>query len=241
MNSIIWDKPPESSRINEGIVDIYAVSINSVKHKASFFKGLLNSQELKRASGYHFEKDRLTCIVSRGILKLILGSYISRIAEDVIICIDKYGKPYIESDNLSFNLSHSGDAVLYSVTSGRNVGVDIQHMREIDSMDDIVERFFSEDEISDYRSLPEHLKKEGFYNCWSRKEAYIKALGLGLSYPLDSFTVSLIPGSDVKLLNDKSNDISQWSLKGLPVFPEYAAAVAVFGTDINYNCYRWSI
>ncbi len=243
MNNIIWKTPIAAPVLRHKNVDIYSVSISSAGHYAGSLKAILNDVEEKRASKFHFEKDRIVSIVSRGVLKLILARYLSTDAGGIIISNDMNGKPFVDScghGDVSFNLSHSGDFVLYAVTPGIDVGIDIQEMREIDSMDDIVERYFSKHEVSVFNSLPDNLKKKAFYNCWSRKEAYIKALGLGLSYPLDSFSVSIAPGSGAELLADINNDVSEWSLSDIPMAAGYAAAVAVNGTGINYRYYRWT-
>ena len=179
------------------------------------------------------------------MLRTILGHYLKMRPGQLRFRYSYYGKPYLaEEDNredLRFNLSHSGDLVLIAVTRGRDVGVNIERIRQ-DVLDEgIAERFFSQLEVATLRSLPADLQAGAFFNCWTRKEAYIKARGEGLSLPLDKFDVSLAPGEPARLLETRigSEETSDWSMQELAVGAGYAAALVVKGCDRQLKCLRW--
>ncbi|HEX9921799.1 MAG TPA: 4'-phosphopantetheinyl transferase superfamily protein, partial [Anaerolineae bacterium] len=158
------------------------------------------------------------------------------------------GKPSLatssqhDQPDLRFNLSHSHELALYAVTYGRDVGVDLEHVsRKIEAMQ-IADRFFSPSEVSVLRSLPGHLQRDAFFNCWTRKEAFIKAKGDGLSLPLDQFDVSLRPGEPAVLLSTHFDpqETGQWSLQALSPGPGYVGALALAGHGWQLRCWQWS-
>jgi 4'-phosphopantetheinyl transferase len=127
-----------------------------------------------------------------------------------------------------FNASHSGGLALFAITLDREIGVDIEHVRPMRDLEGIAARFFSTRETADLMSLPEDQREEGFFRCWTRKEAYIKAIGDGLSVPLDSFAVSLEPGEAARMiqLGGSAGRAAAWSMHDLVIAPGYAAALA---------------
>jgi len=155
--------------------------------------------ERQRAERFRFERDRRRFIVAHGVLRDILGRYLKCSPAQVSFSYNQYGKPALaqesEAIGLRFNMSHSHEVALYALTRAREVGVDVELLREDFASLEIAERFFSRSEVALLNSLAPELRTDGFFNCWTRKEAYIKALGEGLSHPLDRFAVSLAPGS----------------------------------------------
>jgi 4'-phosphopantetheinyl transferase len=144
---------------------------------------------------------------------------------------------------VNFNVSHSYKMALVGVTRGRQIGIDLEYIQKDFACEEIAKRVFSPQEIATLDDLPGDLKHEGFFNCWTRKEAYIKARGLGLSYPLNQFEVSLIPGEPAQLLSIESDDFfeaSRWSLRELELGARYAAALAVEGHNWQLECWQWS-
>jgi len=144
-------------------------------------------------------------------------------------------------DAIRFNMSHSHGEALYAVTRGREIGIDLEFIRCDLEVEQIAERFFSQCEIATLRALPVSLRKHAFFLCWTRKEAYIKARGQGLSLPLDQFDVSLIPGEPSALLSTQpdSDEALRWSLQELTPAPGYAAALAVEGRGWSLSCWQW--
>jgi len=206
---------------------------------------MLSEEELARANRFHFHRDKERFIVCRGVLRKILSSYSCVEPCRLRICYGPYGKPYLEGgyekDKLQFNLSHSRGLALYAFTRGSQIGVDLEYIRRMTDFHHIAARFFSQSENSALNTLPESQRQEAFFNCWTRKEAYIKAIGNGLMHPLNSFDVSLAPGEPARLLNVEGNprEASRWSLKSLNPAPGYIAALAVAGHDWQLQWKQW--
>jgi 4'-phosphopantetheinyl transferase len=156
-----------------------------------------------------------------------------------------HGKPKLAKTfgqgRLSFNLSHSGGLALYSVTLGREIGIDLERVWEDLEYEQIAERFFSPREGTMLRRLPARQRPEAFFNCWTRKEAYLKARGEGLSLPLNQFDVSMAPGEPAALLNvwDDPQEATRWTLQELIPAPGYVGALAVEGHAWRLTRWRW--
>jgi 4'-phosphopantetheinyl transferase len=192
----------------------------------------LSDEELERGARFHFEKDRIRFKIARAALRTILGRYAHLLPDALDFCQNDYGKPSLTNPRaagLHFNLSHSKDVALLAVTREREVGIDVEFMRPDFATTEVAEHFFSSTEVATLAGVEFRLRPRAFFNCWTRKEAYIKARGEGLSLPLNSFDVSLKPGQPATLLNTRldSADVSRWSLHELFPVAGYAAAVAV--------------
>ena len=194
----------------------------------------LPADELARAKRFHFERDRRRFIVARGLLRQLLGSYLARPPQELRFTYSDHGKPaLLEAQNphgLQFNLSHSGEMMCVGVTRGRAIGVDIEQVRPIDDMMGIAASFFSPRENEMLATVPADQRELAFFNCWTRKEAYIKAQGQGLSIPLDSFDVTLVPGEEARLLavrNTQPDEAARWTMQAFAPVAGYVAAAVV--------------
>ncbi len=209
------------------------------------FHGLLSTDEQQRASRFHFQRDRNHFVLARGILRTILSRYLNVSPDQIVFSFSEYGKPALslEMDDrtLRFNVTHSHDIALYAVTRGREIGIDIELVREDFASLEIAEHFFSPTEVSMLYSLPHASRAKAFFDCWTRKEAYIKARGEGLSYPLHKFTVSLDPQSPTGLLSvdDDPSQAARWTLVELLAGQGYRAALAVEGNPPVLRCWQW--
>jgi 4'-phosphopantetheinyl transferase len=225
-----WIAGPLSPVIGDHEVHIWKVDLagkNAIEMDA-----LLSPDERARAARFHFERDRQRFVVARGSLRTVLSRYSNLPAGALEFGQTEYGKPFLTNPaetDLSFNLSHSGNLALIAVTRRREVGVDIECMRDDFATDEIAAHFFSAEEVAQLRRVPLGLRTEAFFNCWTRKEAYIKARGEGLSRSLDSFDVSLAPGVPAALLRSRCDpsDVSRWNLHELFPAADYAAAIAI--------------
>ena len=191
---------------------------------------LLTPDEEARARRFHYDKDRNEFIVSRGTLRTLIGSYLSIAPKELSFRYSEYGQPKLEGDrSIEFNVSHSGGMLLLAFSLNRRIGVDVETIRRDFSTLEIAERFFSECERRSLRELPEELRHPAFFRCWTRKEAFIKALGEGLSHPLDQFDVSLAAGAHPILLATRpdSNEASRWAMCDVAVPDGFAAALAI--------------
>ena len=245
-SSLSWDFPPKTLVLPDNAVHVWRASLHVPVSYLRTLEGTLTADECARAERFYFQEHRERFIVGRGLLRNILSRYLDREPGQLRFCYNSYGKPALieetGAEELRFNLSHSHDMALYAVTHGREIGVDIERFRPDVEVEKLAERFFSPREAAVLRALPEHLRKEGFFNCWTRKEAYIKAEGKGMSIPLSTFDVSLMPGEPAALLRTESHpqETSRWSLQALNPAPGYAAALAVKGHNWELKCWQWS-
>jgi 4'-phosphopantetheinyl transferase len=183
--------------------------------------------------------------VGRGVLRALLGRYLGVEPGKVRLQFGAHGKPGLApgcgGKDLRFNVTHSQDLALYAFARGRELGIDLEQIRPLPDADQIASGFFSARESAAYKALPVDQRREAFFRCWTRKEAYIKALGGGLALPLDEFDVSLAPGKVTQLLHVTwdSNEISRWSLVALEPAPGYVSTLAVEGRDWRLACWRF--
>jgi 4'-phosphopantetheinyl transferase len=193
---------------------------------------LLSDAERQRATRIRADRDRRRFIVARARLRQLLAAGLGVQPESVEFVYGTHGKPALAprfaDSNLRFNVSHCDDVAVYALSSGREIGVDVEAVCWIPDADDIVARFFSRHETKTFRALDPVDKPLGFFNCWTRKEAFIKALGDGLSYPLDRFDVSLAPGQPAKILRveNRPGDECGWTMDSFSPAPGFVAAVA---------------
>ena len=194
----------------------------------------LSPDERARAERFHFDRDRQRFVRARATLREILGDCLGVGARDVVFQYGPYGKPALAKEmasDVQFNLSHSRGVALVAVAAGRRVGVDLEFICPRAAEGRIADRFFSAAEVTALRALPRERQEEAFFACWTRKEAYIKGRGEGLSMPLGAFSVSLAPGEPAALLDHAAapEEARTWSLRSLTTVPGYAAALAVEG------------
>jgi len=207
-------------------VDVWAVNLRPEAAAMARLERLLSSGECDRANRFRFEKDRVAYIAAHGGLRRILAFYRQCAPADICFDQGENGKPAVAG--VQFNLSHSADLAVVAVTRERELGVDVERVDESRADKNVAERFFSPYEVSVLRSLPAEQQTEAFFNCWTRKEAYLKAIGLGLSVPLDSFDVSLAPGEPARLL--RGADV-KWRLRSFAPAPGYIGALAIDAAD----------
>jgi 4'-phosphopantetheinyl transferase len=207
---------------------------------------MMAEDERLRADRFHFERDRRHFIAGRGALRVLLAGYLASRPEQVRFAYSNYGKPRLADEtkgsDLRFNLTHSHGLALLAITRGRDVGIDVEQLRDIErDGQSLAERFFSAQESAVLASLPPHRRREAFFNCWTRKEAYIKANGQGLSLPLDKFDVSLHPGEAAALLSTRHDpdEVHRWSMRSLLPCDGYVGALVVEGKSWQLWCGDW--
>jgi 4'-phosphopantetheinyl transferase len=226
-------------------VHVWRVNLEAGPDRVGEFRKILSGDERERADRFHFEKDRVAFTVARAAARSILGACLEANPCGLVFQYGPQGKPALDgaaaNSGLRFNVSHSGQLALVAVTRDREIGVDIERIRPLKAGDRLPERFFSQAEVKSLRALPETKQLEGFFTCWTRKEAYIKAKGGGLSVPLDQFTVSLAPGEPPALLDVRWDlqEPRRWTFANL--YPEdgYAAALIAEGSDWTLKRWQW--
>lgn len=241
----LWLPPPTDLALSDDDVHVWRASLDLPASRVREVHHTLAADESSRAARFHFQRDRQHFIVARGLLRNILSRYLGIQPEQLRFCYSPSGKPALVAapgqDALNFNLSHSGHLALYALTRVRQIGIDLERIRVDFEYEQIAERFFSRRERTALQACPAKMKPEAFFNCWTRKEAYIKARGEGLSLPLDQFDVSLVPGEPAALLStrDNSQEVVRWSLQELSPGSGYVAALAVEGHSWQLRCWQW--
>jgi len=216
-------------------VHVWQVELTAVRSAEARWREIISDDEQTRADRFRFAIDRQNFTAARALLRILLGAYAGLAPKAVTFSYGEQGKPSLntreQNERVEFNLSHSGEIALLAFARGRAVGVDIERIRENLEPEKIARRFFSQREQKELSALPPSERYVGFFRCWTRKEAYIKARGTGLALPLDGFDVSLKPGEPNALLEARTpdTDITAWPLGELAVADGYVAALCVQG------------
>lgn len=236
-------RPPPVIGCDE--VHVCQAELDQPPSQVQSFFDTLAADERARAGRFYFAEDRARYIAARGMLRAILGRYLQRAPESLTFFYGARGKPALSAetggDAIRFNVSHSHGVAFYAVARGREVGIDLERIRCDVAVAEIAERFFSRREAAILRTLPSEAQHQAFFHCWTRKEAYIKAHGEGLSLPLDQFDVSLAPGDPAAILGTRPDpsEASRWSLQDLSAAPGYVAALAAEGHDWRLAYSQW--
>jgi 4'-phosphopantetheinyl transferase len=226
---------PRDLPVRPGHVDVWATALDLSPAREARLEGWLDADERARAARFVFPRDGRRFRVARGTLREILGGYLSVAPPAVRFVYAPAGKPALAEPfadaGVAFNVSHSGEIALYAIGARSRIGVDVEQVRPLDDLEALAERNFSAAEQRALLALPPPAREPAFFACWTRKEAFIKALGDGLSYPLDAFTVSFTAGEPARFVEVRGDPTTatQWTLATLDVRPGYAAAVAVDG------------
>ena len=227
-------------------VHVWAASLDQPPEKVAGLEALLAEDELERAYRFRFDRHRRRFIVGRGVLRSILGAYLGVEPSSLSFRYGEKGKPALAegwSEDLSFNLSHSSELALYGFGSRLELGIDVERLRQLEGAEDIAERFFSVPERLALRRVPAEAKADAFFNCWTRKEAYIKATGDGLSMALDRFDVTLAPGEPARMLSadGDARAAARWSMVHLEPSPGYVGALAAPSPSLRVISRDWSV
>lgn len=229
--------------LSPGDIHIWIMDLSLERDCASSLFAQLSRDEQDRAERLLLPKVRRQFIVARGRLRQILGSYLSVPPEELLFSYGAHGKPSLTPPHttpIQFNLSHSGELALLAVNMGHPIGVDIEWAKPDRPFLKLSERFFSPAERDTLGRLDPDQIMDGFYACWTRKEAYLKAIGTGLATPLNTFDVTLAPGDPPALIGQRIDpkEPSRWSLFEVPVPTGYRAAVATGWETPLLSIYR---
>jgi 4'-phosphopantetheinyl transferase len=239
-----WQRPPESLSLRAGEVHVWLADLDVEQSTRRSLIATLSPDERRRARGYRRANDGARFSVSRGVLRQILSVYTGLPPKLVRFVYGPNGKPALADEpgpgDLRFNLSRRGATALVAVARGRDVGIDLEPVDPAFATREVAERFFSPCEIETLGALPEPQQTEAFFQCWTRKEAYLKALGTGLTTPLDSFDVSLAPGAAPAILRACGTAPARWSVHSLEPAPGVVGALAVENGPIRLASWRWA-
>ena len=220
---------------------IWFINFSQQLNNLSFFLSILSKEEKEKASKFKFKKDKNCSIITRGALRLLSGKYLNLNPKDIRFKYGEYGKPYYNMETkLKFNVSHSGNMAVIGFVLIDDIGVDIEEIKTDFEVFDIASNYFSKLEIETLNELPKEKHVECFYRCWTRKESFIKAKSQGLSFPLDSFSVSIHSDKHTELLETKwdEKEKSTWKLFTFTHQQNYIGAVSVQNKIVNIEYFN---
>jgi 4'-phosphopantetheinyl transferase len=234
-----WLARPRELTLEDGEVHIWRVPLRLDTGVLDRVRLSLSADEGSRANRFVFAADRDSFVAARGILRELLGSYVGTAPAELKFDYGLQGKPALGPSHppIQFNLSHSHGLAVYAFARERQLGIDLELIRPEFAGDEIAERYFSSAELEELRALPSEARAEGFFLCWTRKEAYVKARGEGLQIPLASFDVSLTPGKQEEL---RSEDALRWEIHSFEPGAQYVGAVVAEGRGLHLRYWDWA-
>ena len=230
-----WESPLTTPQMSLGEAHLWRVWLDSPSLPLGLLESLLSAEELERANRFRLNRDRDRFVLRRGLLRRILGDYLAVDPAKLKLHRGSHGKLYMQEEGgqspMHFNLTHSSGMAVLAFTRHQELGVDIERINSLVAEERIPEQFFAQEEVLALRSLPSQLQTEAFFLGWTRKEAYIKATGEGLSHGLDHFAVSLRPDESARLLWVRGQDEERlrWSMMNFPPGPGFAGALVTEG------------
>ena len=242
---LLWPTGPSGElRVTEGEVHIWAVQLDRDASVIREMATLLDDEERDRASRFRRRVDRDRFIVAHAVVRRVLARYLRKPAHSLRFHRDRFGKPSLaHRTNVTFNLAHADSVALIAVTTGRPVGVDVERVTPLDDAFGVAEICFAPAERRVLHAVPAGQVNDTFFNCWTRKEAFIKAVGTGLSAPLKAFEVSLEPGTPARLcrVSGSARVAASWTMQALHPAPGYVGAVAVRRVDVRVTAWQVGI
>ena len=235
----IWGRAAANLTLGADEIHVWRIAAFEDDADVALCAALLSKDEQTRAARFKFDRDRRLFTAAHAALRSICALYLRTTPMSVQFAEGRYGKPELASDSradLRFNLSHSGELALIALSAKREIGVDLEMIKDF-SFDEVAERFFTPLEVAGLRFLPKHLQREAFYKCWTSKEAFLKAKGTGLSGQLDEVNIVPLGADDIRI----SADVPGWSLAELPVGDGYVAALANEGESLAVYLYQWKV
>jgi 4'-phosphopantetheinyl transferase len=242
--SSLWPVGVEQPRLSSEGVHVWCLALDLPLEQVQELRATLSADEFQRAERYHFDRHRRRFIACRGQVRRILAGYLGARPADLRFRYGPRGKPSLEApwseSELQFNVSNSDDVALLAVARNRQLGVDVEHVREPRDFESLAAQFFAGSEVAQLRALPEDERREAFFHCWTRKEAVLKAVGTGLAFPLDKVVVTLARGEPARVIayDDDPRAPMQWWLESLAPMPEYIGALAAVGNPLEVQCWR---
>lgn len=234
LDSVMWRSAQSPPPLRRDEIHVWLSDLVVDPSSQSLLHSHLSEDENERAAGFRFDRDRDRFITARGMLRMLVARYLRKQPKDLQFSLGQQGKPALVPESarraLRFNLSHSQDVAVFAFGWNRNIGVDVERVRPNIEYEDIARDYFSAVEIQSLARLPRQKRVEGFFLCWTRKEAYVKACGGGLQIPLDSFDVSLEPGTPARFLGGVH---SSWHIRSFTAGSEYPAALVYDGLPVD--------
>lgn len=209
-------------------VDLYSIALDAGPGVVDRLGALLCDDERGRAARFVTDTLRTRFVVARAALRSILGAQLACDPRALRFSYGRAGKPLLEGGGIDFNLSHSRGLAVVACARGCEIGIDVEALRTMEDLLNIARRFFAPGEYAQLAALEPSLQADAFFRCWTRKEAYLKARGDGITVALDHFEVSLLPDAPPALLriDGDAGAAAQWQLHHLAPAPGYVGALA---------------
>jgi len=237
-----WKQQETTPQLLENHIHIWQVNVSDFIARVGELAPILNAKEKTKAERFYFEKDRNNYIVSQACLRLLLGAYLNLPANEVEFCEGAHGKPYLKQINVfQFNLSNSHERVIYAFTLNCEIGIDVEYSPKTVEFHELATRFFAKSEADQLAKLKNGALREAFFNVWTRKEAFIKAIGEGLSFPLKDFEVSVKDPARIVAIKDDELEAKEWFMQAFEPEKDYVAAVAVKNDIDSVSYYNFSM
>lgn len=254
MNDPAWTPLSAPLMLNRDVAHVVRLKLDASPSQIASLRGVLSEDELARADRFKFEEPRRRFVACRAALRQLVGGFLGREATEIEFTYGPHGKPQLAANNpdlpLEFSISHSADLALIAVCCGRRVGVDLERHDAKVRIHKLATRFFSPRESAELASLPSEDQLAGFYRGWTSKEAYLKATGFGLSFPLSQFIVTMNPHDPARLMevveqpnrSDLGNEAARWTMHSLNVAGQFSAAILIEATaPENVLIRQWSL
>lgn len=234
-----WHVPEALPLLSKGQIHVWYVERADFNAANGLDLKCFSKAELLRASKFYFERDRNTFLSARYLLRHLLAHYLQRAAGEFTFSFNEYGKPYLAEEPMYFNISHSGSSIAVAFTALGPIGVDIEQLRDIDYLK-LASRFFAKKERIQLSSYQEEDRQMAFYRCWARKEAFIKAIGKGVSLPLDQFAISLDDDRYPSLIDMQwaPDQIPEWTLESFDLKNGTPGALAIQSGEIETKYFQ---
>ena len=240
-----WSPGPAAPRLAAGEAHVWRASLALGAEELRRLHALLSDDERVRAARFRYDVHRERFIAGRGTQRLLLARYLGVDPAAIRYRFAAHGKPALDgpeaASGLRFNVSNAEDGLLVALVLDREVGVDLEPVHRVVDRDAVARRFFSVPENQVYDTIPEAQRDAAFFTCWTRKEAYIKAVGDGLTMPLDCFDVTLRPGEPARLLATRGDpsQAARWTLRELDPGPGWLGALVVEGAAPELRLFDW--
>lgn len=238
-SSPIWTDAPAKNTLTANAVHVWLVRAEGAGLCLACCENLLSAAERERAARFKFEQDRRLYVAAHAALRSILAGYLNAAPAKLEFETGPRGKPRLAPafahDKLEFNLSHSSAVALIAVAPEKEIGVDVERIREDFGFAEVAKRYFTAKEVSAIEALPEDLRRRAFYQCWTSKEALLKAKGVGLSGELDEVEIVLDGDGRVRI----ESRLPGWCLNEIGPCDGYAGAMALEANEIDLRCYDW--
>lgn len=237
-----WIDPPARLELLDDVVDVWRLEVEQPPEVVDHFERFLSADEIERADRFRLRNDRDTFVLTRGVLRTLLATYLSETTLDpstVPLTSGRWGKPELgfcretQRNPIEFNVSHSGGLAVLAFSHRYPVGVDVEKLRVDYEAQSRARRFFTESEYRSLEGVPDGQRTEAFFDCWTRKEAFMKATGKGFHMGMDSFSVS-VDALQPRVLYVDGGNPEEWKVFTLEVGAHYASSLAVHASSHLY-------